>query len=222
MSKIKIIDGVEYILKTDVDEIVSSRISRYAEKTRQLETQVEQYQSQIDDSKQAVGLVDKLNSQIDQLQSQLDTARSQYERHSTIGSFGITDPTIRDAVEWSFEREMKGRAKKDQQTLSEWLDSIKTDPTTAPSVLRPFFNPPVNETKQENPAVVEHPVPAPVQQQTSPVQPVNNPPSSNAGVQNVQQVSTGNILSRAHDRAFFDQNRQAIKEAFYSQRNKRG
>jgi len=149
MSKIKVIEGIEYIMKTDVDEIVSSRISKYAEKVREYESRIDSYQTQLDETKASAGLVEKLNGQIDSLNSELKTARSQYDRHSTIGEHGITDPNIRDAVEWAFEREMKGRNKKDQIPLGEWLGTIKENPENAPSVLRPFFNPTVSESNQE-------------------------------------------------------------------------
>lgn len=220
MSKVKVIDGVEYILKTDVDEIVSSRISKYAEKVREYESRIDSYQSELDAAKSSVGLVDKLNNQIDTLQTELTTARSQYERHSTIGQYGITDPNIRDAIEWSFDREMKGRPKKDQVKLSEWLSTIKENPESAPAVLRPFFNPTVQETQTEqpNPADVEQPNPAPVQHQQSPQ--MTQPPTSNAGVKTMGSVPPSDLLSRASDPEFYTKNRDAIRQAFYSQSKK--
>lgn len=229
MSKVKVIDGVEYILKTDVDEIVSSRISKYAEKVREYESRIDSYQSEIDAAKSSAGLVEKLNGQIDTLQSELSTARSQYERHSTIGQYGITDPNIRDAIEWSFEREMKGRPKKDQTSLGDWLTTIKDNPETAPAVLRPFFNPSVSETKTEQPpAAVEQQNPAALQQQPSPLQNqvVQNqpttavPPTSNAGVKTIGSVPPSDLLSRASDPEFYTKNRDAIRQAFYSQKGK--
>lgn len=225
MSKVKVIEGVEYILKADVDEIVSSRISKYAEKVREYESRIDSYQSELDSAKSSAGLVEKLNSQIDNLQSELSTARSQYERHSTIGQFGITDPNVRDAIEWSFEREMKGRPKKDQQSLGDWLTTIKESPDNAPAVLRPFFNPTVSEynqptePSQQPPADVERQNPALVQHQTSP-QMTTPPPTSNAGVKNVSSVPPSDLLSRATDPEFYAKNRDAIRQAFYTQKGK--
>lgn len=229
MSKVKVIDGVEYILKTDVDEIVSSRISKYAEKVREYESRIDSYQSELDAAKSSVGLVEKLNNQIDTLETELTTARSQYERHSTIGQYGITDPNIRDAIEWSFEREMKGRPKKNQTTLSEWLSTIKENPESAPAVLRPFFNPTIQETQTEqSPADVEQPNPAAVQHQPSPLenQVIQNqpstivPPTSNAGVKTMGSVPPSDLLSRASDPVFYTKNREAIRNAYYSQTKK--
>lgn len=224
MSKVKVIDGVEYILKTDVDEIVSSRISKYAEKVREYESRIDSYQSELDAAKSSAGLVEKLNGQIDTLQSELSTARSQYERHSTIGQYGITDPNIRDAIEWSFEREMKGRPKKDQTSLGDWLSTIKENPETAPAVLRPFFNPSVSETQPEQPpAAVEQQNPAGVQPLPSSLQNQPStavPPTSNAGVKTIGSVPPSDLLSRASDPEFYTKNRDAIRQAFYSQKGK--
>jgi len=220
MSKIKVIDGVEYIMKTDVDEIVSSRISKYAEKVREYESRIDSYQTQLDDAKSSVGLVEKLNSQIDQLNSELTTARSQYQRHSTIGQFGITDPNIRDAVEWAFDREMKGRNKKDQMSLGDWLSGIKENPEGAPAVLRPFFNPTVSEST-DVPSDVEQPQSIPVQHQQSPNIPPQQPaPTSNAGVKNMGTVPPSDLLERATDPTFYAKNRDAIRQAFYTQKGK--
>lgn len=223
MSKIKVIEGIEYIMKTDVDEIVSSRISKYAEKVREYESRIDSYQTQLDETKASAGLVEKLNGQIDSLNSELKTARSQYDRHSTIGEHGITDPNIRDAVEWAFEREMKGRNKKDQIPLGEWLGTIKENPENAPSVLRPFFNPTVSESNQETeqpPSDVERQNPAPVQHQQSPL--TTQPPTSNAGVKHVSSVPPSDLLSRATDPEFYTKNRDAIRQAYYSQKKKSG
>lgn len=215
MSKIKVIDGIEYIEKTDVDEIISSRLSKYADKNRELETRLEQYQQQIDDAKSSAGLVEKLNSQIDQLTGELTSARSQYERHSIIGKYGIIDPQIRDAVEWTFDREMSSRPKKDQVTLNEWMESISKSPETAPALLRPFFNPTPNEQQPPSQPVHEQNIPASIPQQA---------PSMIASNNGVRQtgVPAGDVLSRASNADFYSKNREAIREAFYSQRTKRG
>jgi hypothetical protein len=222
MSKIKVIEGIEYIEKSSVDEIISSRLSKYADKNRELETRVEQYQQQIDEAKSSMGLVEKLNSQIDQLTGELSTARSQYERHSTIGKYGIIDPQIRDAVEWTFDREMSSRPKKDQVSLNDWMESISKNPENAPALLRPFFNPaPTSSSEQSPTSGVPENVPMSIPQQPNPTIP-QQPPTmiqSNNGVRQ-SGIPTGDILSRASNPDFYSKNREAIREAFYSQRKK--
>ena len=139
MSKTKMIEGVEYIQKDHVDEIVRQRIAKYSERLAQTESKLGDYESQLDEAKAKMGLVDNLTSQVESLQGELKTANSRYERHTTISQFGINDGDVRDMVEWQYDRAMANLAKKDRVGLGEWLESIKSNPTTAPSTLRPFF-----------------------------------------------------------------------------------
>ena len=213
MSKTKIIEGEEYILKSSVDEIVRSRIAKYSEKTREAEMKIDALQTELDDSRSKLAVSDKLTSQIDQLQTELQQTRTQYERHSVISEFGITDPSVRDAVEIFHEREMKTRAKKDQQSLGDWLTSIKTDPSTAPTILKPHF------TQSSSPAG-EQSASTPQTTVEGTITPPTPPPTSNNGVQNGGEQMASDLLARAHDPKFFEANRPAIREAWYNQRNK--
>ena len=211
MSKTKIIEGEEYILKSSVDEIVRSRIAKYSEKSREAEMKLDSLQTELDESRSKVAISDKLTAQIDQLQTELQQSRTQYERHSVISEFGISDPSVRDAVEIFHEREMKTRSKKDQQSLGDWLTSIKTDPSTAPTILKPHFTPtsPAGEQPVSTPqTVLEGTITPPP------------PPTSNSGVQSGGEQMQSDLLGRAHDSVFFDANRASIKEAWYNQRNK--
>lgn len=214
MSKTKVIEGEEYILKSAVDEIVRQRISKYSEKTREAEMKIDQLQSEIDDSRSKIAVSDKLTAQIDDLTQQLNQARTQYERHSTISEYGITDPSLRDAVEYFHEKEMSGRTKKDQQSLGDWLSAIKSDPSTAPTVLRPHF---VTPEQPSNTAPVETPT---AQTQGQAVVQAVVPPTSNQGVQPTSNTTSSDLLTRASDPVFFTANRAAIREAYYSQRGK--
>ena len=211
MSKTKIIEGVEYIQKDHVDEIVRQRIAKYSERLAQSESKLGEYESQLDEAKSKMGLVDNLTSQVESLQGELKTANSRYERHTTISQFGINDGDVRDMVEWQYDRAMSNRAKKDRVDLGEWLDQIKSDPTTAPSTLRPFFE---NQTDtQPNTTSNEPPPPSQSVQQTHPQR---TPPPSNAGVQRQPTAAPNDLLSRATDPTFYAQNRDAIREAYYS------
>lgn len=211
MSKTKIIEGEEYILKSQVDEIVRSRIAKYSEKSREAEMKIDALQTELDESRSKLAVSDKLTAQIDALQSELNQTRTQYERHSVISEFGITDPSVRDAVEIFHEREMKTRPKKDQQSLSDWLTSIKTDPSTAPTILKPHFTQNSSPAGEQNTSTtVEGAI----------TTPPTTPPTSNSGVQNGGQNMSSDVLSKAHDPAFFESNRELIREAWYKQRNK--
>ena len=208
MSKTKTIEGVEYIQKDHVDEIVRQRIAKYSERLTQSESKLEEYEAQLDEAKSKMGLVDNLSTQVESLQSELKTSNSRYERHTTISQFGINDGDVRDMVEWQYDRAMGSLPKKDRVDLGQWLESIKTDPNTAPSTLRPFFESQVEtqtDTSPQQPQSVQQPLSQPPQ-----------PPSSNRGVQSQSTAAPNDLLTRATDPTFYAQNRDAIREAYYS------
>jgi len=224
-------EGVEYILKSHVDEIVRQRIAKYSEKLTTAESRLSEYQSKLDEASAKIGLVDNLTQQVESLQGELTTANSRYERHTVISQYGITDNGVRDAVEWAYEREMSGRAKKDRQALGDWMQTIHQNPDSAPAVLRPFISAPQaseqteqaaqpqmqQQMQQQMPQMQQQPQMPQTQMQTPP--PVA--PASNNGV----AAQTGapvpdNILQRASDPAFFAQNREAIRQAYYAQTGK--
>jgi len=204
-------EGVEYIAKDHVDEIVRQRISKYSEKLTEAETKLQQYQTQIDDAQSRLGLVDQLSKQVETLQGDLVKSQSLYERHSTISRYGISDTDSRDAVEWAYER-ATATMQKDKPSLSQWLDGIQQNPDTATSIIKNLF------VKSETPSPQ---IPSPQVQNSSPqVQTPQVPsPKTNAGVQQVQSTPS-DLLSRAGDPEFYSKNREAIKEAFYRQSGK--
>jgi len=217
MSNTKIIEGVEYIQKDHVDEIIRQRIAKYSERLAQSETKLSQYESELDEARSKMGLVDNLTTKVETLQQDLKTARSQYERHTIISQYGINDGDVRDMVEWQYDRAMSNVSKKDRVDLGEWLESIKADPSQAPSTLRPFFQSQEGETPQETTQEVQ---PSQSLQQQSTIQsqapqtPI--PPSSNRGVQTQATAAPNDLLTRATDPTFYSQNREAIREAYYS------
>lgn len=217
MSNTKIIEGVEYIQKDHVDEIIRQRIAKYSERLAQSETKVSQYESELDEARAKMGLVDNLTTQVETLQHDLKTARSQYERHTIISQHGINDGDVRDMVEWQYDRAMSNVAKKDRVDLGEWLESIKEDPTKAPSTLRPFFQSQELEAPQESNQDVQPSQslqPQSTIQSQAPQAPI--PPSSNRGVQPQAVTAPNDLLTRATDPTFYSQNREAIREAYYA------
>ena len=213
MSKTITHDGIEYIEKSHVDEIVRQRISRYSDKISTAETQIAQYQAQLDEAAAKLGLFDNLSTQVETLRGELNTANSRYERHAVISQYGITDNGIREAVEWAYDKAMQGTEPTQQLDLSSWMEQIHSNPDLAPAVLRPFISAPAA------PAAA-----APVTQQplapAHPTQVLQPPvaPASNAGVAAGGAAPVpSDLLSRATDPAFFAENREAIREAYYRQ-----
>lgn len=218
-------EGVEYIAKSHVDEIVRQRIAKYSEKLTTAEARISEYQAKIDESSAKIGLVDNLTQQVESLRGELNTANSRYERHTVISQYGITDNGVRDAVEWAYEREMQGRNKKDQMPLSDWMQTIHQNPESAPAVLRPFISAPQasEQTDQAAQPQMQMQTQNPLANQTT-VQQLNRPPvapASNNGVSSQTGAPVPNdILKRATDPAFYSQNREAIRQAYYSQTGK--
>lgn len=212
MSKTKVIEGVEYIQKDHVDEIVRQRISKYTERLAQTESKLGEYESELDAARAKMGLVDNLTNQVETLQNELKTSQSRYDRHTTISQFGINDGDVRDMVEWQYDRAMANLAKKDRIELGEWLETIKTNPNSAPSTLRPFFE--KNTKEQDETITLDSPQSSQTVQQ--PQTQLTPPPSSNRGVQTQHTASTDSLLSRATDPTFYAQNRDAIRNAYYA------
>ena len=198
-------EGSDYILKTEVDKIISERLSKTADRARAAESRIADLESTLKDSKEKIGQVDTLTAQLHTMSEDLTAARQQYSQHSTISSHGITDPEIREAVLWSFDRTMSGLPKKDRQNLDSWLQTLRQDPSTAPAVLRPHFAQPADQQ------------PAPQQQQQQQHQHLRPPPSNN-GVEPASTPVSDDLLSRASDPNFYRQNRQKIREAYYAKR----
>ena len=215
MSKTKTIEGVEYILKEHVDSIISQRISKYSEKLTAAESRIEQYQTQLDEVKAKSGLVDNLTEQMATMKTQLEQANSRYDRHTVISQHGITDSSIRDAIEWAYDRQMDSLPPKERTPLGDWLTQMNDNPESAPAFLQPFFIQPSAVPPSAVPPSAVPPSVVP----PSAVPPQAVPPSavpSNAGVQNSGQLSATDVLSRAQDPVFYMANRERVKEAVYN------
>lgn len=213
-------DGKEYILKTDVDQVISERLSKYAERTRVADMRIQELEADIESKVKAVAQVDALNSQLAMMQDELNAANARYTQHSAIASVGITDPGVRDAVVWAYERAQAKLPKKDKVELSDWVQTFATDPAQAPGILRPHFQALQNQSSQphtqpQNPnGNVDR---AQVAQMG--MQAPQAPPTTNNGVQAVPTpVGASDLLTRAGDPEFYKANREAIKEAWYRQR----
>jgi len=214
-------DGVEYVAKSHVDEIVRQRIAKYSEKLTTAESQLSDYQARLDEASAKVGLVDNLTQQVESLRGELSTANSRYERHTVISQYGINDNGVRDAVEWAYDREMQGRSQTDQMPLSDWLKTIHEKPDTAPAVLRPFITAPqASETAAPQQLQTQMPQQTQMQQTQMPQQTPVAPASNNGVAAQTGAPVPNDILQRATDPAFFKQNREAIRQAYYSQKGK--
>ena len=200
-------EGQEYILKSEVDGIVRERLSKVAEGKRIAEGKVTELEEQLSSMNEKVKGVDAMASQLSQLQDELAVSNQRYERHSAIASHGITDPEIRDLIEWQYNKSMDGRLKKDKVPLSEWIGGMKEN-GEVPLVLQPYF-----KTEQSSQPVASTP-----HQQMEVAR-----PSTNQGVAPTQDHATSADLWKkaGSDFDFYRQNRTELKKQYYQMRNSR-
>ena len=192
--RIKEIEGVEYVAKSDMEAAVKDRISKLSARAVQAEEAAQALQTELDNQTGKLGSLDTLQSKIEDLQAQLTDANTRYDCHNAMAQNGFTDPELRDAVEWAYNKAMQGN---DQPTpLADWLASIKADPSNAPLVLRPHL--------QTSPPPVDPSTPTatpdadPVAQTPDPVldvAPALLPPKTNMGAQPTP-TQQGDILKQ--------------------------
>ena len=211
-------EGAVYVLKSEMESAIQSRIQKIAQKAAEAEQRASELQSALDEASAKTGSIDALASQLEQAQAQLAQANSRYERHSTIAKYGLTDKDMLEAVEWQYERAMKGRAKKDLMSLGDWLDECVSTPDQAPALLRPHLQaiaPQATDAAQVQ-ALGEQMTPAQPAAQAMPT-----PPAMNTNAQSAP-VRVDDVLSRGlTDFDFYKQNRDNVIAA-YRNRNKHG
>ena len=150
-------EGQEYILKSEVDGIVRERLSKVTENKRSAEKRVSELESQFEDMSSKVKGAEAMASQLATLQDELAISNQRYERHQAIAAQGITDPEVRDLVEWQYNKAMDSKAKKDRVPMGEWMANMK-EGGEVPTVLRPYFQAqeaPQNAPQESVPANVD-------------------------------------------------------------------
>jgi len=201
-------EGQTYVLKTDMENAIQTRLQKMSARAAEAEQQAAQLQDTIDGMNGRLGAIDNLQSQIDQYKQQLEQANGRFDRYQTVSKFGMTDPDQMELIEWQYEKTMSKRNKKDQQSLGDWLDGLVQDPSTAPIGLRPHLQ---AIAPKEAPQVAE----AAPQVAEAP-QALPQPPRMNNGAITAPP-KTDNLVERGlRDLDFYRENREAIKKAFYN------
>ena len=201
-------EGVEYVLKADIESAFKDRISKLSSRAIQAEEQAKALQEQMDNQSGELEKISKLQEKVSTLEQSLQDAESKYSRVSMLSEQGFTDPELREAVEWAYQRS------KTEATLEDWIKGIKEKPEDAPLVLRPHLKakqvPEVStETAEASPMVTEA---AP-----APEAPTLLPPKTNTGAKPAP-VQSGDILSRINDPEFYRANRAEIEKVWKAQR----
>ena len=204
-------DGEEYVLKTDIENAFRDRIQKLSARAIQAEEAAAAIQDQLDNQSGELSKIQKLSSRVQELESELETANSRYSRHTAMSELGITDPEVRELVEWQYERATKGDDK--APSLNDWLQSIKEDPSKAPVTLRPHLE------SQQTTAAAEQ-VTEQVTEQAAPQvtpqveQPALIAPKTNTGAAPAPVQSTDILKRGAEDFEFYKANRDAIRKAY--------
>lgn len=217
MSKTITHEGKEYILKSEVDNIVSNRISKISESRRGLQSQLDEMTEKYSDMEERTKSVDSLQSQIEILQDELSNSNKKYSRHTAISNHGITNPEVRDLVEWQYTKAMESKPKKERPTMGEWLQSLNSEGAQIPHVLQPYLG---KKEVADIPGESSTPAQIASLQQS---QPQSRPiPSSNNNVQQVSnhQTSADMLSKGGTDYDYFRKNRAKIKELYYSRKGK--
>lgn len=212
----KEIEGVEYVAKADIEAAVQARISKLSARAVQAEETAQALQTELDNQTGKLGSLDTLQSKIEDLQAQLTDANTRYDRHNAMAQNGFTDPDLRDAVEWAYNKAMQGNEA--PTPLADWLASIKADPSNAPLILRPHL--------QTNPQPVDPSTPTatpdadPTSTTPDPVldvAPALLPPKTNMGAQPAP-TQQGDILKQlaTADLETYRANRDAARKAWFN------
>lgn len=200
------IDGVIYVPRAELEASFKDRLAKLSAKASTAEDRATELQTELDGMAGKLGALDTLQQQIDDYRGQLDTANTRYDRHSAIAAAGLTDPDLRDAVEWAYDRAMT--ASDSPIELGDWLTQIQADPSSAPSVLRPHLSAARVEPQATEGAELTQPA------EPAPALLPPRAPSTNRGAQPAPTGGDDLFKRAATDLDFYRQNREAIKSAW--------
>lgn len=204
-------EGVEYVLKADIEAAFKDRISKLSTRAIQAEEVAKALQETLDNQSGELTKISTLQEKVSTLEQSLTDAESKYSRVSMLSEQGFTDPDLREAVEWAYQRS------KSESSLEDWIKGIKENPAEAPIVLRPHLLTKASpETTAEAAPGAEA---APIQAEAVESAPLL-PPRTNTGAKPAP-VQNGDIISRGlKDGEFYEQNRDAIMKAWRQQRTR--
>tara|TARA_Y100001963_G_scaffold107347_1_gene148411 strand:+ start:1587 stop:2240 length:654 start_codon:yes stop_codon:yes gene_type:complete len=215
----KIIDGIEYIKKTDVEAIIKERVGKVAARASESEVKRANLEQKLKDYESKIASIDILGKQVEDYKTQLENSRLQFSRHKEVSKLGLFDQDIIDAFNWQYERDMSKLGKKDRLEFGNWLDSIKENPDQAPTILKPHLFPKNGQIADSMQRREQQP---PQQQPQPPQQPRSAPlPQMNRGA-HPSPTQEDHLSMGLRDGDYYRKNRDAIKELWYSRQKQRG
>lgn len=220
-------DGKKYILKSQVESIIKERVAKVAQRASEAETQLKEVQSQLDAQNSKQASYDILAEQVSELQSKLASSETKFKRYQSMSQHGITDQDLIDVIEWQFDRAMKDKPQKEQKSLDEWLSHHLENPDEAPISLRPHLKAisPSSEPAEEIAPDTDKISPESdrlglegLQHREYASEPPR-PPRTNKGA--VPAPEGKDILKRASDPNFYNENYEAIQKAWMAKYQRR-
>lgn len=202
--KKEIIDGVVYVPEEAMQAAFQDRIKKLSADRIAAEDHAKSLQEEIDQIHGKLGTLDTMAQELENYKGQLEEANNRYNRHTAMADHGWSDPDLRDAVEWAYQKYQKNND--EPMNLGDWLASIKEDPSQAPKILRPHLKieSPIEEVKQQT----ERPKSQKIIESV--------PPKTNSGVRSAP-VKKDNLIDRGiDDLEFLRANREQIRSAWRS------
>lgn len=220
----KEIDGVEYVRKSEIENIIKQRIDKVAARANEAEEATKALQQKLDQASKSDATIDLLTQQLEKMKSELSQSEKKFSRYQAMSKHGLVDPEIVEAIEWSYEKSQSGKKKGEIVELNDWLDTIVSNPNEAPTILRPHIQnlQPQQVEAEANAENVEMEAPS-TQQQLSELHRATESraaPQTNNGVRNAPEPS--NLIERGlKDSEFYAQNREEIRKAWFSRRREK-
>ena len=205
-------EGKTYILKEKVEDIISDRLKKYANKSSQYEETISKLQSSLDEMTSSSQDVNLLREKILNLETSLTKANSKYERHQAINKHGISSPSIMRLLEWEYQNIMDSRPKKDRENLSDWLEGMMSNPESAPETIRPHLP----SRKMESPSETT--------MEESPSDPSSlssPPPDINLNSGAIKTPPKSPMMSQIGNLDYYRQNREILRQQ-WKQKNRKG
>ena len=208
-------EGKTYILKSQVEGIIKDRISKIASKASEAERRANELETSLAEISNKTASLDVIAQQLEEMKGKLSASENRFERYQAVSKYGITEPDIIEAIEYSYEKSMKNKAKKDQVALDAWISNHLESPNEAPVLLRPHLvQVAASRAPQEAKTEPENISSSPLSVEKN--QPVQNLVSHNQNT--VKAPEKQNIINQGlKDGKFYRESREAIMQAWLNQ-----
>ena len=113
------------------------RFSRVVEQRAALEARVAELEAEAQRLQERAATADTLSQQVQHWQTQAQQYEQNLGNYQAAARVGVTDPELYEAAQWAHSR----LPEQDRPTFADALQSWKSDPSTAPLVLRPHLQP---------------------------------------------------------------------------------